>query len=70
MITENGRNDKELGFVLILNGIYQGFGYVDKNLEFNSLEDYLTHINPQKDNRDVQRILNAYLSKNKKNLKT
>ena len=70
VITENGRNDKELGFVLILNGIYQGFGYVDKNLEFNSLEDYLTHINPQKDNRDVQRILNAYLSKNKKNLKT
>ena len=70
VIKENGRNDKELGFVLILNGIYQGFGYVDKNLEFKSLEDYLAHIKPQKDNRDVQRILNAYLSKNKKNLKT
>lgn len=70
VITENGRNNKELGFVLILNGIYQGFGYVDKNLEFKSLEDYLAHIKPQKDNRDVQRILNAYLSKNKKNLKT
>ena len=70
VITENGRNDKEVGFVLILNGIYQGFGYVDKNLEFKSLEDYLAHIKPQKDNRDVQRILNAYLSKNKKNLKT
>ena len=70
VITENGRNDKELGFVLILNGIYQGFGYVDKNIEFKSLEDYLAHIKPQKDNRDVQRILNAYLSKNKKNLKT
>lgn len=70
VIKQNGRNDKEVGFVLILNGIYQGFGYVDKNLEFKSLEDYLAHIKPQKDNRDVQRILNAYLSKNKKNLKT
>ena len=69
MITENGRNDKELGFVLILNGIYQGFGYVDKKLEFNSLEDYLAHINPQKDNRDVQRILKSYLSKNENHLK-
>ena len=69
VIKQNGRNDKEVGFVLILNGIYQGFGYVDKNLEFKSLEDYLAHIKPQKDNRDVQRILNAYLSKNKKNLK-
>lgn len=70
VIKENGRTDEELGFVLILNGIYQGFGYVNKNLELSSLEDYLLHITPQKDNRDVQRILNAYLSKNKKNLKT
>lgn len=70
VIKENGRTDEELGFVLILNGIYQGFGYVNKNLELSSLEDYLLHITPQKDNRDVQRILNAYLSKNKKNLTT
>ena len=70
VIKENGRTDEELGFVLILNGIYQGFGYVNKNLELSSLEDYLLHITPQKDNRDVQRILNAYLSKNKKTLKT
>ena len=70
VIKENGRTDEELGFVLILNGIYQGFGYVNKNLELSSLEDYLLHITPQKDNRDVQRILNAYLSKNKKNITT
>jgi len=69
VITENGRKEKELGFVLILKGIYQGFGYVDKKLEFNSLEDYLAHINPQKDNRDVQRILKSYLSKNENHLK-
>ena len=70
VIKENGRTDEELGFVLILNGIYQGFGYINKNQEMSSLEDYLLHITPQKDNRDVQRILNAYLSKNKKNLTT
>ena len=70
VIKQNGRNDKEIGFVLILNGIYQGFGYIHKNLELSSPEDYLLHVKPQKDNRDVQRILNAYLSKNKKNLKT
>ena len=69
VIKENGRTDEELGFVLILNGIYQGFGYINKNQEMSSLEDYLLHITPQKDNRDVQRILNAYLSKNKKTLK-
>ena len=70
VIKKNGRNDKEIGFVLILNGIYQGFGYIHKNLELSSPEDYLLHVKPQKDNRDIQRILNAYLSKNEKQLKT
>ena len=70
VIKQNGRNDKEIGFVLILNGIYQGFGYIHKNLELSSPEDYLLHVKPQKDNRDIQRILNAYLSKNEKQLKT
>ena len=41
VIKENGRNDKEIGFVLILNGIYQGFGYIDKKLELKFSEDYL-----------------------------
>ena len=66
VIKENGRSDKEVGFVLILNGIYQGFGYIDKNLELSNTEDYLIHVKPQKDNRDIQRILNSYLSKMKK----
>ena len=70
VIKENGKTDKEIGFVLILNGIYQGFGYIHKNLELSSPEDYLPHVKPQKDNRDIQRILNAYLSKNEKQLKT
>jgi len=70
VIKENGKTDKEIGFVLILNGIYQGFGYIHKNLELSSPEDYLLHVKPQKDNRDIQRILNAYLSKNEKQLKT
>ena len=65
VIKENGRSDKEIGFVLILNGIYQGFGYIDKNLELSNTEDYLIHVKPQKDNRDIQRILNSYLSKMK-----
>ena len=69
VIKQNGRNDKEIGFVLILNGIYQGFGYIHKNLELSSPEDYLLHVKPQKDNRDVQRILKSYLSKNENHLK-
>jgi DNA polymerase-3 subunit epsilon len=63
VIKESGRNNKEIGFALILNGIYQGFGYVDKNLDVKEPNDYLLYVKPQKDNRDVQRILKSYLAK-------
>lgn len=64
VIKESGRNNKEIGFALILNGIYQGFGYVDKNQDMKEPNDYLPYVKPQKDNRDVQRILKSYLAKN------
>ncbi len=63
VIKESGRNNKEIGFALILNGIYQGFGYVEKNLDVKEPNDYLLYVKPQKDNRDVQRILKSYLAK-------
>jgi len=64
VIKESGRNNKEIGFALILKGIYQGFGYVDKNLDMKEPNDYLLYVKPQKDTRDVQRILKSYLAKN------
>ena len=70
VIKESGRNNKEIGFALILNGIYQGFGYVDKNQDMKEPNDYLPYVKPQKDNRDVQRILKSYLAKNANTLKS
>jgi DNA polymerase-3 subunit epsilon len=63
VIKEQGRTDNEIGFVLILDGKYQGFGFIDKEVDkgFTQPEDYQFYIQPKKDNRDVQRILNSYL---------
>ena len=63
VIKEKGRNTKEIGFVLILKGIYQGFGYVDKKIKLEDTNDYQLYLQPQQDNRDVQRILKSYLTK-------
>lgn len=63
VIIEQGRTDKEQGFVLISNGIYKGFGYKNKTHELNSISDYLTLLEPQNDNNDVKRILNSFLKK-------
>lgn len=63
VIKESGRNNKEIGFALILKGIYQGFGYVDKKIKIEDTDDYQLYLQPQQDNRDVQRILKSYLTK-------
>lgn len=72
VIKENGRFENEIGFALILGGTYQGFGYIDKALdsELINAEDYQLYVQPKRDNRDVQKILTAYLRKQKERLKT
>ena len=63
VIKESGRTENEVGFALILNGTYKGYGYLDKDLQLEDPEDFLFYVQPQKDNRDVQRILRWYLNK-------
>lgn len=68
VIKEKGRTEKEVGFALILDGIYLGFGYVDKDQasQLERPEEYQFFVQPQKDNKDVQRIISSYLEKKKK----
>ncbi|WP_088324349.1 exonuclease domain-containing protein [Polaribacter tangerinus] len=65
VIEETGRNKNEIGFALIIDSIYKGFGYIDKTraTTLKNPEDYILFTTPKKDNRDIQRILNAYLRK-------
>ena len=61
MIKEKGRNNNEYACVLVLNGIYKGFGYINKRKKIKTPDDYLELITMLKDNNDIKRILNAYL---------
>ncbi|MDT7830851.1 exonuclease domain-containing protein [Flavobacteriaceae bacterium S356] len=63
VIKEAGRTENETGFALVTDGIYRGFGYVDVSQQLLEPADYLFFVQPQQDNRDVQRILSAYLRK-------
>lgn len=63
VIKEKGRTKQEMGFALVLNGVYQGYGYMDNTIELQHPDDYLFYLQPQKDNRDVQCILSYYLHK-------
>lgn len=64
IITEKGRKPSEKSFVLVLNSIYKGFGYIDSEHVPKALEHYLKQINHHKDNSDIKRILSSYLKRN------
>ena len=68
VIKEKGRTKNEVGFALILDGIYKGFGYVEmqQSEKLENPEDYQFFVEPKKDNRDIQRIIAAYLRKKEK----
>ncbi|NER13638.1 GIY-YIG nuclease family protein [Leptobacterium flavescens] len=63
LIREDGRTPDEDAVVLIKEGVYAGYGFVDKSIAINSLNDLEAYIQPQKDNPDIQRILRSYTSK-------
>jgi DNA polymerase-3 subunit epsilon len=68
IIKEEGREKNENAYVLILNGIYKGFGYADKKQQLKTIDDYYEIITSQKDNNDVKRILKTYVEKNVKQI--
>ncbi len=63
VLKEKGRTKNEIGIVLILNGIYRGFGFINKDVKVKEPKEYERYIQPKKDNRDIQRILTSYISK-------
>jgi DNA polymerase-3 subunit epsilon len=65
IIQEPGRHEKEQSFVLIENGVYLGFGYTEMSVDVSNLNFYRKKLILQQDNRDVQRILRGFMTKNK-----
>jgi len=67
LIHEKGRKDNETSFVLVVNGVYKGFGYVPKKSAKKSMSAYAKNTVLQKDNKDIHRILRGYLKHHPEN---
>ncbi|MBR9847043.1 MAG: DNA polymerase III subunit epsilon, partial [Algicola sp.] len=57
VIKEKGRTKDEDAFILIKDGTYLGYGFIDKSETINSEDDLENFLIRQKDNLDVQKIL-------------
>lgn len=62
-IREQGREPGEQAVVLISDGIYKGYGFIDSELELSCLEDLEAYIKPQRNTVETQSILATYLLK-------
>ena len=70
LIIDRGRSIEERSVILIKNGIFIGMGYADLNHQIVQTEVLESIITPMSHNRDTQHIIQAYLRKQRKTLKT
>jgi len=61
IVKEKGRQPNEEAFVMIKNGEYLGYGFIDKQESIQHIDDLHTFLIPQKNNMDIQKILRSRL---------
>ena len=65
VIIDSGKNRDDVSLVVIENGTYLGYGWMDKDNPVSSPEEFKVYIKFMEDNRDVRRIISGYLKNNK-----
>ena len=61
VLKEKGRHQEEEAFILIKNGLYLGYGFVEKSAQIMHTDDFETFLIPQKETMEVQGILRKLL---------
>jgi DNA polymerase-3 subunit epsilon len=61
VIKEKGRTTEEEAFIIVKNGLYLGYGFIDHDLQISHTDELESHLIKQKDNVDIQRILKKVL---------
>ena len=64
IIREKGRTTAEKAFILIKNGIYLGYGFIDNDIQISTLEALEAYLIPQKNTLETERIITSYATRN------
>lgn len=65
IIIDIGRNENENSIILVNNGQYLGYGYVDSTEVIENSSQAYAIIDSKRDNKDTRQIIRNYLKKNK-----
>ncbi|NJX17499.1 DNA polymerase III subunit epsilon, partial [Tamlana crocina] len=63
VIRAKGRHFEEEAFVMVKEGKYQGFGFIDTQAQVNHLEDYVPFLKQQAATYHTHKILSNYMRK-------
>lgn len=61
VLKEKGRHLDEAGFILIKNGVYLGYGFIEGSEQINNQDELEPFLIPQKDNVDIQKFLRRHI---------
>lgn len=61
IVLDQGRTPSESSFIIIENGKYLGYGYVQKEEQLMSADEFKQLLKPAMDNRDVKQIISGFL---------
>lgn len=64
VIFEKGRTKAERSFILILHGVYQGYGFIDNSQSFSSIEDFKDMLDSKKHSYHTSKIISSYRQRN------
>lgn len=62
IVKEKGRHINEEAFIMIKNGEYLGYGFIDREEKINHIDDLDPYLIPQKNSVDIQKILRPRLA--------
>ncbi len=65
LIIDEGKKNYEKSVVLVENGVYKGFGYLDEYLLNWGLDAIKEHMSYTDDHKDIYTIIRGYLRRNK-----
>ncbi len=65
ILIDQGRTPEERSVILVENGLYKGFGFLDISVSYLHIDDLKACIKVAADNHEIRQIIRSWLRKNK-----
>jgi len=65
ILHQDGKTEEDRAVVLVEKGVYRGYGFVPKAIDFEQIEEVKSFLQYGYDDQDIQKILHSFVQRNK-----